>query len=306
MENSEAGSVLVVGSINVDLVVSTAMLPQRGETVIGGKFAQHHGGKGANQAVAAARMGAAVTFVGAVGGDVYGREALDDLRGEGIDVSRVAVLAGESTGIALIVVDVHGQNQISVAGGANAQVNGTFVQRALASESDAPHAAAGPGAYLANLEMRDDAVVAGARYARERGMTVLVNPSPARALNSELIGLQPILIPNEVEAEALTGERDPATAGRLLAGRTGAPVIVTLGQRGVVIVSRDGVRPIPAAIVEVVDTTGAGDAFAGALAAELARGADLFDAARVAVRAASLSTTARGARTGMPTKEMLA
>ncbi len=311
MENTEAsGSVLVVGSINVDLVVSTPMLPQRGETVIGGTFAQHHGGKGANQAVAAARMGARVTFVGAVGGDVYGREALDDLRGEGIDVSRVAVLDTESTGIALIIVDVHGQNQIAVALGANAQVTGKFVDRALAANAQASGGGAdgsqtGPGAFLANLEVRDDAVIAGARYARERGMTVLVNPAPARALNSELTALQPILIPNELEAEAMTGEHDPAMAGRLLAGRTGAPVIVTLGQRGVVVVTRDGARPIPAVFVEAVDTTGAGDAFCGALAAELACGADLFDAARVAVRAASLSTTARGARTGMPARAML-
>ena len=307
MDNTQApGSVLVVGSINVDLVLSTPMLPTRGETVTGGRFAQHNGGKGANQAVAAARMGAAVTFVGAVGNDPFGRSALDDLHGEGIDISRVAVLDGESTGIALIVVDLHGQNQIAVASGANAHVTGAFVDRALATATmPGPGAAAGPGAYLANLELRDDAVVAGARYARERGMTLLVNPAPARALNSELIGLSPILIPNEIEAESLTGERDPTEAGRLLAGRTGAPVIVTLGQRGVVIVSREGARPIPATIVEVVDTTGAGDTFAGALAAGLACGADLFDAARVAVRAASLSTTARGARTGMPTRALL-
>ena len=303
MENTQAsGSVLVVGSINVDLVVSTPMLPTRGETVTGGRFAQHNGGKGANQAVAAARLGAQVTFVGAVGNDTFGRAALNDLHGEGVDIGRVAILDSESTGIALIVVDLHGQNQIAVASGANAQVTGGFVDRALAT---AAVAVAGPGAYLANLEMRDDAVVAGARYARERGMTLCVNPSPARALNSELIGLSPILIPNEIEAESLTGERDPTEAGRLLAGRTGAPVIVTLGQRGVVIVGPEGVRPIPALFVEVVDTTGAGDAFAGALAAELACGTDLFDAARVAVRAASLSTTARGARTGMPTRAML-
>jgi len=308
MQNTQTpGSVLVVGSINVDLVVSTPMLPTRGETVTGGRFAQHNGGKGANQAVAAARMGASVTFVGAVGNDTFGRAALDDLHDEGIDITRVAVLDSESTGIAVIVVDLHGQNQIAVASGANAQVTGAFVDRALAAPAAGapPVAAAGPGAYLANLEMRDDAVVAGARYARERGMTLLVNPSPARALNSELIGLSPILIPNEIEAESLTGERDPTEAGRLLAGRTGAPVIVTLGQRGVVIVGREGVQPIPALFVEVVDTTGAGDAFAGALAAELATGTDLIDAARVAVRAASLSTTARGARTGMPTRAML-
>ena len=138
MHNTQTpGSVLVVGSINVDLVVSTPMLPTRGETVTGGRFAQHNGGKGANQAVAAARMGAAVTFVGAVGNDTFGRAALEGLRGEGIDIARVAVLERESTGIALIVVDVHGQNQIAVAGGANAQVTGAFVDRALATAATA-------------------------------------------------------------------------------------------------------------------------------------------------------------------------
>jgi len=307
-ESVDHGHVLVVGSINVDLVVSTAMLPGRGETVVGGTFAQHHGGKGANQAVAAARMGAAVSFVGAVGSDIYGREAIEELSKDGIDVAHVSTLRGESTGLALIVVDVHGQNQIAVASGANARVTGDFVTRALAGDGSAMAAAAdakGPGAFLANLEIRDDAVVAGARFARDHGMTVLVNPAPARALNSELIALSPILLPNEVEAEALTGEHDPAMAGRLLAGRTGAPVIVTVGARGVIVVTREGVRPIPVPYVEVVDTTGAGDAFAGALAAEIACGAELEAAARVAVRAASLSTTARGARTAMPTRQML-
>jgi len=307
-DSAGRGHVLVVGSINVDLVVSAAMLPGRGETVVGGTFAQHHGGKGANQAVAAARMGAAVTFVGAVGSDTYGREAIEDLRKDGIDVTHISTLRGESTGLALIVGDIHGQNQIAVASGANARVTGDFVSRALAADVAAPAASSeivGPGAYLANLEVRDDAVVAGARYARDRGMTVLVNPAPARALNSELIALSPILLPNEIEAEALTGEHDPAMAGRLLSGRTGAPVIVTVGARGVLVVTREGVRPIPVPYVEVVDTTGAGDAFAGALAAEMACGAELEAAARVAVRAASLSTTARGARTAMPTKEML-
>jgi ribokinase len=281
------------------------MLPARGETVVGGSFSQHHGGKGANQAVAAARMGAAVTFVGAVGNDMYGREAIEELRRDGIDVTGISILSGESTGIALIVVDHHGQNQIAVASGANARVTGDLVNSAVANHVVAA-GGSGPGAYLANLEVRDDAVVAGARYARDRGMVVLVNPAPARALNSELTALSPILIPNELEAEALTGEHDPAMAGRLLSGRTGAPVIVTVGARGVIVVTREGVVPISPPYVEVVDTTGAGDAFAGALAAELACGAELEVAARVAVRAASLSTTARGARTAMPTRAAVA
>ena len=292
---------LVVGSINVDLVVSVAVLPGRGETVAGGLFAQHQGGKGANQAVAAARMGARVAFVGAVGPDDYGRAALDELRAEGIDVSRITIssLTAESTGIALIIVDGRGQNQIAVASGANARVDGRFVSKAL---RDSPVAGS---VLLSNFEVRDDAVVAGAQFGAASGMTLLVNPAPARAIASELIALRPILIPNELEAEALTGERDPVAAGRLLAARTGNTVIVTIGARGAVIVTTSAVEHIPVPYVEVLDTTGAGDTFCGALAAEIAAGSDLSTAARVAVRAASLSTTARGARGAMPTRAMV-
>ena len=292
---------LVVGSINVDLVISVAVLPERGETVAGGVFAQHQGGKGANQAVAAARMGARVAFVGAVGPDDYGRAALDELRAEGIDVSRIAIssLTAESTGIALIIVDGRGQNQIAVASGANARVDGRFVSKAL---RDSPVAGS---VLLSNFEVRDDAVVAGAQFGAASGMTLLVNPAPARAIASELIALRPILIPNELEAEALTGERDPVAAGRLLAARTGNTVIVTIGARGAVIVTTSAVEHIPVPYVEVLDTTGAGDTFCGALAAEIAAGSDLSTAARVAVRAASLSTTAGGARGAMPTRAMV-
>ena len=290
---------LVVGSINVDLVVSVAVLPERGETVAGGVFAQHQGGKGANQAVAAARMGPKVAFVGAVGPDDYGRAALDELRGESIDVSRIDTLTAESTGIALIIVDGRGQNQIAVASGANARVDGRFVTRTLRGSPVAANV------LLTNFEIRNDAVVAGAQFGAANGMTLLVNPAPARAIASELIALRPILIPNELEAEALTGERDPVAAGRLLAARTGNAVIVTIGARGAVVVSTSTVEHIPAPYVEVVDTTGAGDAFCGAFAAEIAAGSDMSTAARVAVRAASLSTTARGARGAMPTRAMV-
>jgi len=293
------GTVLVVGSINVDLVVTVAVLPERGETVAGGVFAQHQGGKGANQAVAAARLGASVAFLGAVGLDDLGRAALDEMRAEGIDVARVAVLPSETTGIALIVVDRRGQNQIAVASGANARVDGAFVSTTL---RNAPVAG---GVLLTNFEVRDDAVVAGAQFGAANGMTLLVNPAPARALAGELIALRPILLPNELEAEALTGETDPVSAGRLLAARTGNTVIVTVGARGAVVVTTSGVEHIPAPYVEVVDTTGAGDAFAGALAAEIAAGSELSAAARVAVRAASLSVSARGARGAMPTRATL-
>ena len=289
------GSVLVVGSINVDLVVSVAQLPATGETVTGGAFAQYHGGKGANQAVAAARMGAAVTFVGAVGDDEFGRAALAEMAAEGIDVSRVVTLPGEATGVALIVVDAGGENQIAVASGANRRLDQQMVEEALAGAAVQPG-----GVFLANLEIGDEAVLAGARYAATAGMRIVINPAPARELPLEVLALDPILLPNQLEADVLTGEPEPLNAAASLAALTGAPVIVTLGAAGALVVADATVQWIAAPPVDVVDTTGAGDAFAGVFASEVARGTALLDAARVAVHAASMSVTARGARAGMP------
>jgi ribokinase len=295
-----SGCVLVVGSINVDLVVSLARLPVPGETVTGGSFASHPGGKGGNQAVAAARMGARVSFIGAVGDDELGEAALADLSAEGVDVSRIARLPDISTGVALIVVDERGQNQIAVASGANAGVDGRLVESATRS-IDMPVGSA----YLANLEVGDDAVLAGARFAVAHGLHVVINPAPARQLTAELLDLAPVLVPNQQEAESLTGEAQPDAAALALAARSGAPVIVTLGAAGALLVGPDGVEHLPAPSVQVVDTTGAGDTFAGVFAAQLASGAALLEAARFAVRAASMSVTVPGARGGMPTRAQL-
>jgi ribokinase len=298
-----AGDVLVVGSINVDLVVRVTQLPAPGQTVTGGTFSQHHGGKGANQAVAAARLGAHVTLVGAVGDDEFGRGALVDLAGEGVDVSRIALLRDVPTGLALIVVDERGENQIAVASGANAALDGAAVTAALAGWSPRPGAVV-----VASFELSDGAILAAARLAAAHGLRLLVNPAPARALHPELVALSPIMLPNEGEAAALTGESEPRAAALALAALTRSPVVVTLGADGALLVGADGissVEHIPAPAVEVVDTTGAGDAFVGALAAQLAGGSPLAEAARVAVRAASLSVGVAGARGGMPTRATL-
>ena len=298
-----AGDVLVVGSINVDLVVRVGRLPAPGQTVSGGTFARHQGGKGANQAVAAARLGAAVTMVGAVGGDEFGQSALVDLRGEGIDVRRVAVLSGVSTGLALIVVDERGENQIAVAPGANAALDGTAVAKALTGFEPRPG-----GVALLSFELGDGVNVAAAKFAAARGLRIVLNPAPARALPLDLVALSPIVLPNEGEALALTGEDDPRAAALALANLTHAPVIVTLGAQGALLVGADkpgSVEHIPARQVKVIDTTGAGDAFVGALAAELAAGRTLAEAARVAVRSAGLSVAVAGARVGMPTRATL-
>ena len=285
-----ARDVYVVGSVNVDLVVvGLSSLPRAGETVSGGTFERHGGGKSANQAVAAARQGAAVRMIGAVGDDDLGEEAIALLEAEGIDVSAVQRLATAPTGVALIAVDDAGENQIAVASGANAELTAEAVERALAG------AAAG-GVVLLGLEVPDAAVLAGARAARAGGLGVVLNPAPARALPDELLALSPLLTPNRDEARALSGEDDPEAAARALARRTGAPVVVTVGADGALLADGDTLERIPAPAVEVVDTTGAGDAFNGALACGLAGGAALADAVRTAVAVAGESVRAPGAR----------
>ena len=284
-----ARDVFVIGSINVDLVVRAETLPGPGETVTGGTFERHGGGKSANQAVAAARQGAAVRMIAAVGDDDLGEEAIALLEAEGIDVSAVQRLASTPTGVALIAVDEAGENQIAVASGANAELSAEAVERALAG------AAAG-GVALLGLEVPDAPVLAGARAARDAGLAVVLNPAPARALPDELLALSPLLTPNRDEARALSGEDDPEAAALALAERTGAPVVVTVGADGALLADGGAVERIPAPEVEVVDTTGAGDAFNGALACALADGAELMDAVRSAVAVAGESVRAPGAR----------
>jgi ribokinase len=293
--------VVVVASINVDLVVAVERLPAAGETVAGGRFARHGGGKGANQAVAAARLGADVAVVGAVGDDDLGAEALAELEREGIDVGAVQRLGGVPTGVAAIVVDRAGENQIAVASGANAALEPAAVEAALAERLTGP-----AGVVLLVHEIEPPAVAAGARAAAAAGWTVVLNPAPARALDPEVLAASPILTPNLAEARELSGEDAPEAAARALAGRTGAPVLVTLGAQGALLLDGDAVQRLPAPEVEAVDTTGAGDTVNGALAAELAGGRPIADAARFALAAAARSTTAPGARGGMPRRDDLA
>jgi ribokinase len=289
-------SVVVVGSVNADLVVSVQRLPRPGETVSGGTFARHGGGKGANQAVAAARAGAQVAMVGAVGADDLGDDALRELAAEGIDVAAVARLDDVATGVAAIVVDERGENLIAVASGANAELDPSVVEEAVGRLVGRGTT----GVVLFSHEIREPALLAGLRAARAGGWHAVLNPAPARELAADLDGV--ILTPNADEARALAGEDDVEAAARALAARTGAPVLVTLGAEGALLLDGEPER-LPAPAVEVVDTTGAGDAVNGALAAELAAGRPLREAARFAMVAAALSTRAAGAREGMPRRD---
>jgi ribokinase len=291
-------AVVVVGSINADLVVRASRLPTPGETVLGRRLEHHAGGKGANAAVAATRLGAPVRLVSAVGDDAFGDEALTGLGREGVDVSGVTTIPGEATGAALIVVDGSGENQIAVGAGANAALGAEAVRSALARLLD------GAGCVLVNLEVPRDAVAAAVAAGAARGVPVVVNPAPAHDWVLELSAWSPILTPNAGEAAQLTGEADTGRAAMRLSQLTGAAVVVTDGAAGAVVVERPGADavavPAPAGIA-AVDTTGAGDTFSGALAARIAAGDAVPAAARFAVAAGACAVRERGARAGMPT-----
>lgn len=292
-------SVIVVGSINVDLIVSVPRLPTAGETVLGSDLVQQGGGKSANQAVAASRAGAATALVGAVGADELGRAALDGLAGADVDTAACHVLEGAHTGVALIVVDAAGENQIAVAPGANDALDGPMVTAGLAGIE--PHEGA---VCLLGLEVGDAALEAGASWAAEHGLTIVLNPAPARDIPPAVLALRPILTPNRSELALISGEADavPERGARSLAGSTGAAVVVTLGREGALLFAGGKATRVPAPAVSAVDSTGAGDALNGILSAELARGASLPEALRWAVAGASISTETPGAQAGAPTR----
>ena len=280
------GNVVVVGSVNVDFVVTVERLPQVGQTVSGGSFQRFGGGKGANQAVAAAKAGAQVQLVGCVGTDADGAAALAELAGSEVDTTHVRQTSDAATGVALITVAADGGNQIAVAPGANRLVE-EFPTEALTGAR---------GALLLSFEAPDPALCQAAEAAALAGWSVVVNPAPSRPLPPRLLACHPLLVPNEHEAADLTGESDPEQAAVLLQQQTGAAVIVTLGQEGALLCTADGVQHIAAPIVDAIDTTGAGDCLCGTLAAGIAEGVPLAAALAVAVAAASQSTLTQGAR----------
>jgi ribokinase len=296
---TQVGRVIVVGSVNIDLVVTVPELPGPGETVIGGRFTRHHGGKGGNQAVAAARLGVETAFVGAVGGDAFGREARAALKAERIDLRGLVTLADELTGVALILVGEEGENSIAVASGANVAITVAHVRSALDKLKPRQQDVVLVGHEIPTAVTRE-----ALRLGRRAGATTILNPAPAGGLTSKVLALADVLTPNRGELAVLAKDDRPSAgpaAASLLANAGKGAILVSLGADGALLVQSTGTIPLAAPSVGAVDTVGAGDTLNGALAAGLASGLDLTDAARRAVTAASLAVTRAGAREGMPT-----
>ena len=293
-------AVVVFGSINMDLVVRTPRLPAPGETLTGYTFFTAPGGKGANQAVACARLGAPTRMVGRVGDDLFGAQLRASLRSFGVQDDGVLTTPGPS-GVALIAVDDTAENTIVIVPGANGAVSIADIPRL-------ERALDGARALLLQLEVPIATVVAAARAARARGVTVILDPAPALPLPDELYALADVMTPNESEAATLTGipvddERSAAAAAHTLLARGARTVIIKLGARGALVADANGERLWTAFAVTPVDTVAAGDAFNGGLAVALSEGRSFDEALRWGLAAGALSVTKTGAQSSMPDRE---
>ena len=291
---------MVVGSSNTDIIIRVPRIPRAGETVLGGKFFTAAGGKGANQAVGAARAGGKVALIARVGRDTFGDQAIAGLLRDRIDVSRVFRDKRTASGVALIFVAQDGENSIAVAGGANAKLSPSDVKKAAGVIRSA-------ALLVAQLETPLATVTAAVELAAKAGVPVILNPAPARPLPNSLLERISILTPNETEAELLTGIKvtDAAAAAKAcskLRSRGVGIVILTLGKRGALLADASGRRLVPGFKVKTVDSTAAGDIFNGTLSVALAEGKAVLDAVRFASAAAALSVTRLGAQPSAPSR----
>jgi ribokinase len=294
-------TIVVIGSSNTDMIVQTPHLPRPGETILGGIFSTAAGGKGANQAVACARAGGTVTFVARVGCDMFGEQALQGFRQDGIDVTHVKQDDTAPSGVALIMVDEEGENSIAVASGANGKLSIQDVQETAAVIK-------GAGIVLMQLETPLTTIEAAAEIANKNGVQVILNPAPAQPLSDDLLQQISILTPNETEAEMLTGicvnnEDSAQAAAQALITKGVNSIIITLGAAGAYVHSDAFTGMVSGFKVNPVDTTAAGDTFNGTLAVALAEGRSLEQAVTFANAAAALSVTKLGAQPSAPDRE---
>lgn len=292
--------VVVVGSINTDLIIKIGRLPKPGETIVGGRFSKGGGGKGANQAIAAVRAGGGVSFVARVGNDSYGNESVRHLIGERIDTKFVVRDEGAPTGVAFILVDDLGENSIVVASGANENLSPGDVEKAK-------HEILSAGVLLVQLESPIETVQSAINLAAHGETLIILNPAPAQYLSGSWLRGVDIITPNKIEAEILTDLKITDDASLRLAGKRILEfgietVIITLGRRGVFLATARTMRLIPAYGVRAIDSIGAGDVFSGSLAAFLAEGISIDEAVRMSIAAASISVTRRGAQTSAPSR----
>lgn len=288
--------IIVVGSLNMDLVVSTPRHPKIGETILGSGFHTFPGGKGANQAVAAARLSGRVCMIGRVGKDDFGQSLLTNARSDGIDTTFIREDNESPTGVALITVDQAGQNTIVVIPGANGKVNPQDITAAENAFQDA-------GFLLAQLECPLPAVTRAVAAAKDHSLQVVLNPAPAQPLDPVLLSQVDYLLPNQTELALLTGTEDIQEALKKLHSLGTRNVIVTLGEQGVLISANGEQTHLPAHTVRVVDTVAAGDAFVGAFAVALTEGKSLMEAAAWGNAAGALSVTRPGAQPSLPKRD---
>ncbi len=294
----EVKKILVVGSSNTDMVIKTQNFPAPGETILGGRFLMNAGGKGANQAVAAARLGGLVTFVGKIGNDIFGKQAVQQLEDEGINIDYVSVDAENPSGVAMITVDQKGENSIVVAPGSNGTLSPGDFDKAQTELNESEYV-------LMQLETPIPTVEYIARKAFQKQKRVVLNPAPAAKLSDELLRNLYLITPNETEAELLTGvkvtdESSALRAASILHNKGVEIVIITMGSAGAFLLENGTSEIIKAPKVDAIDTTAAGDTFNGALVVALSEGKSIRESIVFANKAASISVTRIGAQSSVP------